>query len=124
MLRHRGRVKRLVETQVGGMPVHAYEVVGDPDRPLRVFLDLNFIRKGKDPSWTPEAGRPADRAGVLFLMGDADVKNGDRIEMTSGPAGTFQMDMAIDEAWRPDARHHLEVFVKEVPRQITKGTSR
>jgi hypothetical protein len=44
-----------------------------------------------------------------------------RIKMTRGPEGMFLIEGAVDEAWQPTRRHHLEVGVIEVPKQITKG---
>lgn len=118
MLRHRCTVKRLQETFVNGMPVHNYVVVATG---VRCFIDLNFVRLGKDPTWTVEAGRPSDRTGVGFFMGSAPIQNGDRITITRGPTGTFSLEAAVDEAWRPSSKHHLEVSIKEVPRQLNAG---
>jgi len=112
-LKHRCHVLRLVETNQDGSPVHAWEQV--TETPIRCFLDLTFIRHGKDPHWTPEAGRAADRNGVWFGLNDAPVRPGDRVKMTKGPTGVFEVDGAYDEAWRPTELHHIEVGVKEVP---------
>ncbi len=118
MLKQRCTVKFLQEGFVNGVPTSVWV---ERATGVKCFLDLNFIRKGKDPMWTPEAGRPSDRTGVLFVAGSAVVKSGDRIVMTKGPAGTFQVEGAVDEAWRPTSRHHLELGVTEVPSQISKG---
>lgn len=139
MLKHRGVVYRLQEINQGGYVSHSWMPVqiplldenGDPvldgsgqpetqDLTVRCFLDLNFIRKGKDPMWTAEAGRPADRSGVLFLTGTDDVRSADRIKMTKGPSGTFQIEGAIDEAWRPTDKHHTEVGVQEVAQALAR----
>lgn len=88
---------------------------------VRCFLDLNFIRSGKDPVWTPETGRRSDRSGVLFVLGDLVVSSGMRVRMTRGPSGTFLIEGALDEVWRPTDKHHVEIGVVEVPSQITKG---
>jgi hypothetical protein len=85
----------------------------------RCFLDLGFIRQGKDPQWTPEAGRASDRSGVLFLGPTTAMRPGDRIRMTKGPSGTFQVEGAYDEAWRPSDRHHIELGVVEVAKALT-----
>lgn len=87
---------------------------------VSLYLDLFFLRQGKDPVWTPEVGRPAERAGVAFFNYNAPIKNGDRILITKGPAkgSYFTLEMAIDEAWTPSRRHHLEVFVKSLPKQL------
>jgi len=113
MLRHRCHILRLVETTNDGSPVHSWETV--TETAIRCFLDLNFIRKGKDPIWTQEAGRPQDRSGVWFALNDAPIKSGDRIKMVKGPTGTFKVEGALDEAWRPTDLHHLEIGVQEVP---------
>ncbi len=115
LLTHRCTVKRLEETFVDGMPQHQWVVKGTAI-PCRV--DLQFIRQGKDPLWTPEAGRASDRTGVLFIMPSSQVKSGDRIFVSRGPAGTFQIEGAVDEAWDKDTRHHIELGIKEVSQQV------
>lgn len=118
LLKHRCSLLELTETFVDGIPTMTWTEVATN---LRCFLDLNFIRRGKDPMWTPEAGRPSDRSGVLFVMGKAPVKSGQRVKMTKGPVGTFLIEGAVDEAWVPTSMHHIEVGVVEVPKQISKG---
>lgn len=118
LLKHRCEVWRMQETFIDGTPSHTWTKVITN---VRCFIDLNFVRLGKDPTWTPEAGRPSDRSGVGFFMGDAPIKNGDRIVITKGPTGTFALESAIDEAWQPQAKHHLEVSIKEVPGQLRMG---
>ncbi len=118
MLKHRCTLQELNETFVDGIPRSEWV---DAATGVKCFLDLNFLRRGKDPMWTPEAGRVSDRSGVLFLAGTAPVKSGMRVKMTFGPSGTFLIEGAVDEAWRPTSKHHLEVGVTEVPSQITKG---
>jgi hypothetical protein len=118
LLKHRCTVLELIETSDDGSPVTSYQPKAFE---VRCFLDLNFIRRGKDPMWTAEAGRPADRTGVLFLSPAAPIVSGDRILMTTGPAGTFSIEGAIDEVWRPGSIHHLEVGVVEVATQIARG---
>jgi len=115
MLKHRCTVLRLQEAMVNGMPIYDWVPVRTN---VPVFLDLNFVRLGKDPTWTPEAGRPTDRAGVGFFLGTAPIRNGDQIIMTKGPTGRFSLEAAVDEAWRPSSKHHLEVSVKEVSSQL------
>lgn len=118
LLAHRCTLMEQKTSFVNGIPTSQYVAVKTN---VKCFLDLNFIRKGKDPMWTPEAGRPADRSGVLFLAGNAPAKSGMRVKMTRGPEGTFLIEGALDEAWRPKNRHHLEIGVVEVPKQINKG---
>jgi len=115
LLRHRCDVLRLTETFLNGSPIHEWAVVATG---VPVFADLNFVRLGKDPTWTPEAGRPTTRTGVGFFNRRAPIRSGDRIRMTYGPTGTFSIEAAIDEAWQPTRRHHLEVSLKEVPTQL------
>lgn len=119
MLKHRCDLLQLQESFVNGIPQTVWQKVNT--QPVKCFLDLNFIRRGKDPIWTPEAGRTADRSGVLFLHGTAPAKSGMRVKMLFGPSGTFLIEGAVDEAWRPTSKHHLEVGVTEVPSQISKG---
>jgi|SRR5690242_6951124 hypothetical protein len=119
LLKHRCEVIRLQETFIDGMPVHSWSVVATN---VKLFLDLNFVRLGKDPTWTAEAGRPTTRTGVAFFLKGAPIKNGDRIRVTKGPTGTFTLEAAVDESWQPNQLHHLEVSVQEVPGQIATGS--
>lgn len=82
------------------------------------FIDLMFLRAGRDPVWAPEAGRAAARVGVGFFKAKAPIKNGDRIVVTKGPEGIFTLEMAIDEARRPGRRSHLEVYLQSLPEQF------
>ena len=118
MLKHRCILMELQEGFVNGVPTMRWEEVATN---VKCFMDLNFLRKGKDPMWTAEAGRPSDRTGVCFVEGGAPVKSGMRLKMTKGPTGTFLVEGAVDEAWQPTKRHHLEIGVTEVPSQISKG---
>lgn len=118
LLKHRATLLELREDFVKGVPVTDWAEVATN---VHCFLDLNFLRRGKDPMWTAEAGRPTDRNGVLFVKGNAPVKSGMRVRMTFGPSGTFLIEGAVDEAWRPTKRHHIELGVTEVPSQISKG---
>ena len=118
LLKHRCTIIELTMTATDGSPVSTWTTKAED---IRCFLDLGFIRRGKDPIWTPEAGRPADRSGVIFLGGDAPITSGDRIIMTKGPSGTFEVQGAFDEAWRPSSRHHIEIGVIEVATQISRG---
>jgi hypothetical protein len=124
MMKHRCQILLMAETAENGVPVIGWspvlDTLGQPAI-FPCFLDLNFIRKGKDPQWTPEAGRPADRSGVFFALGDIPLKSGDRIQMVAGPAGTFLAEGAFDEAWTPRARHHIEIGVVEVAGQIARA---
>lgn len=117
LLKHRCNVLRLTQTSVDGSPQHVWNgLTDDAGNPLvlRCFLDLDYLRKGKDEYWVAEAGRPQDRTGVWFGLPDAPIKSGDRIAMIKGPTGTFEIQGAIDEAWQPAQRHHLEIGVIEV----------
>lgn len=118
MLKHRCSLMELQSTFVDGVPRTTWVAVATG---VSCFLDLNFLRRGKDPMWTPDAGRVMDRSGVLFVKGTAPVKSGQRVVMTKGPSGTFLIEGAVDEVWRPSSKHHIEVGVTEVPTQITKG---
>ena len=118
MLKHRVDVYRLTESDLDGLPVHTWSLVASN---VRVFLDLNFIRRGKDPVWSPENGRAMDRSGVLFAEFGANITSGDRLSTSRGPSGTFQVEGAVDEAWRPTDGHHLELGVVEVPSMIGTG---
>lgn len=116
LLKHRCDLMELRESFVKGIPQSNWVVV---EQNVKCFLDLNFIRRGKDPMWTPEAGRASDRSGVLFTA--TKVKSGQRLRMTFGPSGVFQIEGAVDEAWKPTRRHHYEVGVTEIPSQLSNG---
>ena len=119
MLKQRCSIQRLVEGTTNGYSTFVWQVV---QTGVPCFLDLSFIRQGKDPMWTAEAGRPSDRSGVWFGMPTVDVRSGDQIVMTKGPSGTFQIEGAVDQVWRPGDFHHLELGVKEVGRPIAQAT--
>ena len=118
MLAHRCSLIDSKETSVDGSSVYTWVTVAT-DVPC--FLDLSFIRKGKDAQWVEAAGRPKDRTGVIFFKGAQSVKSGQRIEMTKGPVGTFSIEGALDEAWSPRKRHHLEFGVIEVASVIKRA---
>ena len=118
MLKHRCTILRQDVDLTSGSPVYDWVEVKTG---VRCFLDLNFIRSGKDAVWTPESGRGTERYGVGFFLGTEPLKPGDWIKMTRGPTGVFSLEAAVDEAWRPEENHHLEIGCKEVPKQYTKG---
>ena len=101
------------------------------DLVLPCFLDLSFVRKGKDTLWVEAAGRPKDRTGVIFFGKGAFykvgvnsfsyVESGMRIDMTRGPSGAFSIEGALDEAWTPRKRHHLEFGVIEVASVVKRA---
>lgn len=136
MLAHRAEVLYLHQSEVNGYPMHTWAPVrldgtkqvfpgetaySESLSPLIVpcFLDLMFLRTGKDPVWAPEAGRGSDRAGVGFFLPDAPITAASRIRTTRGPTGTYAVEMNVDEAWKPKAMHHLEVYLTEVAKAIT-----
>lgn len=118
MLKHRVTIMRQTVDLASGSPVYGWTEVKTN---VRCFMDLNFIRHGKDAVWTPESQRSTERQGVAFFMGDAPLKIGDWLKVTKGPQGVFSLEGGIDEAWKPERKHHLEVGVKEVPKQFEKG---
>lgn len=113
LLAHRCVVLRLTMTNLDGAPSYDYRPVAT-DQPCRV--DLSFHRPGQDRGWTPEAGRPADRAGVCFFPADAPVRPGDRIRLVSGGIeGTFQVEGAVSQPVdRFGKLHHTEAEITEV----------
>lgn len=83
-------------------------------------LDLAFIRQGKDPGYVQEAGRAADRNGVLFAMPDAPFRPGQRIEIHAPgnpwlDGSRFDLGGAVDLAMTLDELHHIEMAATEVP---------
>ena len=139
MLAHRCVLVDSRETSVDGSSVYSWQIVqsGGVNLILPCFLDLNFLRKGKDLMWVEAAGRPSDRTGVIFFKGSAPVKSGMRILIdppdptavppivgitgTRGPRGAFSIEGALDEAWTPRKKHHLEFGVIEVATVISRA---
>jgi hypothetical protein len=117
MLAHRCTIIRTVESNEDGALIYQWQPIATN---VRLFLDLNFVRMGKDSLWVEAAGRPKDRSGVAFFQGTAPIKSGDRIEMTRGPEGTFSIEGALDEAWKPTRKHHLEIGVLEVATSLSR----
>lgn len=87
---------------------------------VRCNFDLQLIRKGRDPIWTPEAvATPQLRKGVVFFLVGTDIQDGDRIRWTRGGTGLFTVERGIDTPKRPGKDHHIEVWVEEVaPQQV------
>lgn len=120
LLRMRCDVQRVTDVQIDGLVKQSWSVV---ESNQRCFLDLNFIRAGKDPVWVPDSGTAQNRSGVLFIAPETQARPGDRIHMILGPTGTFEISSAMDEAWTPKKLHHLECFVIEVNRMYTGGNN-
>lgn len=126
LLTHRATLMTTETTVVDGVQSYVWVPVKSN---VRCRLDLQYIRSGKDPQWTPEAGRPVDRAGVAFFESGEPVKVGQRLVITKGPIGTYLVggdDLgAVDEVFlgRGSHVHHLEVGVKEVPGPIAAAAS-
>lgn len=120
LLKHTCHLLSLQSGFKDGIPTSQWTQV--TTKPVACFLDLQFIRRGKDPLWTPEAGRVSDRTGVLFVDKGAVVKSGMRVKIVFGPQGTFLIEGAVDEVWKPTELHHYECGVTEVPTQISAGT--
>ena len=120
--RHRCTIERQTKTTVDGIVSSDWAPVATNEP---CFIDLTFIRKGRDPQWTPEAGRPADRTGVGFFGPRSKVLVGDRIRMTRGPIkGTFLIDGAYDQISDDNGRlHHIEAGVREVPPSVALGAA-
>lgn len=115
MLKHRVDVMEQTIDLDSGSPSYGWSVVASN---VKCFIDLNFVRTGKDQVWTPESGRSTDRVGVAFFMGDAPLKIGQWVKVTKGPSGVFSLESGIDEAWTPHRKHHLEVSIREIPQML------
>lgn len=121
LLDHRVTILRYSTQIVDGVEQYVPRTIATG---VRCRLDLQFIRSGRDPQWTPEAGRVEDRTGVAFFLSDANVKPGDRIQVTRGPAGTFQVEGNVDQVFGRRGRiHHLECGVKEVPGPVARASA-
>jgi hypothetical protein len=114
LLAHRGTLQRPETTNVDGVATYDWVTVAT-GVPCRV--DLSFIRNGKDPRWSPEAGRVEDRTGVAFFPPEVAVASGQRLILTGGGiTGTFRLDGNVEEIiGRRDSIHHREVGITEVP---------
>lgn len=106
-----------IETQQDGLTTASWDIK-DAQENIPCFLDLGFIRPGRDPVWTPETQTAQNRSGVLFLPPHSTATPGNRVKMIKGPGGTFMIDSDIDEAWTPHKLHHLECHVVEVNRAL------
>ncbi len=123
LLRQRCAIWRMTQINSDGAPTYAYTKVKEN---VACFLDLTYRRPGLDPKWIPEAERPSDRSGVLFLGPSEPLRPGNRIEMTHGqPKGWFQVTASVDSvvAARTTRVHHLEMYVQEVQTAIAAGGS-
>lgn len=116
LMAHRCTIKRLNQTDVDGAPVYTWTVIKVG---VKCYLDLTYLRRGKDPSWSPEAGRATDRTGVFFCGPKEPLKPGDRVEVrvrtSNEKLGTFLIEGAADLVMGNRGRpHHIEVGVTEV----------
>lgn len=118
LLRMRCNIVRTTSVQVDGLVKQQWSAVSTGEQ---CFLDLNYIRAGKDPVWVPDNGTAQNRSGVLFLAPSTIAIPGDRVQMVKGPGGTFEIQSSMDEAWNLTKLHHLECFVVEVNRVYAAG---
>lgn len=120
LLKHRCSVRSLDEVVQDGASSYVW-IVRLTD--VKCRIDLQPLAS-RDPYFTPEGGRPTERAGMMFFLPNEDdacpVKSGDTIVMTKGPKGTFQIENIIDEIWNGHRLHHFEVGVTEVAPQIAR----
>ena len=120
LLVHRVDVQRATVGEVDGLDTYDWNTV---QTGVRCRLDLQYIRPGRDPQWTPEAGRATDRTGVAFFLPNTQIRSGDRLIVRKGPKGTFLAEGAVDDAQdRHGFSHHLEVGVREVPGPRAAGS--
>lgn len=96
-----------------------WQIKTDGDN-VKCFLDLFNIRPGKDPVWTPDSQTAQNRKGTFFLAKTSVALPGNRIQMLVGPTGTFEIKSAVDEAWTPRRKHHIEMYVEEVDRVLAE----
>jgi hypothetical protein len=112
LLVHRATLLRLQESNVDGALASTWQPIRTA---LALRIDLSFSRRGKDPDWIAQAGRPSDRTGVAFFPKGSDVRPGDRIRVTKGPAGVFELQGSKDHVQgHLGDEHHIEVGVQEV----------
>lgn len=115
--RHTFNLLRNVQTSVDGTPAYTWQKQNAT--PIKGRLDLTFQRFGKDVPWTPEAGRPPDRNGVLFCSANLDIRPQDRVQMLSGPyAGIIMAVEGVNDLVPTMSKvSHWELGVKEVQQQ-------
>ena len=117
LLTQRCDVLRLNASNTDGAASYSWVVVASS---IRVRTDLSYIRP-TDPNlgWIPEAGRPDDRVGTAFFLPDAIVRPGDRIRITRGPTGTFEVKGSLDTViGRQGYTHHIEARIEEVAKAL------
>lgn len=114
LLGHRVTIYRLTQGDVDGQTSYTWDIVATN---VPAFVDTSFIRIGKDPTWTEEAGRSPDRSGVAFFKYAANVNPGDRVQVTRGPAGQFEI-ISKDPVWAPTRASHVECGIAEVSSQL------
>ena len=119
-LKHRCTVRRLNEVVTDGASNYVWSNVKSD---VWCFVDLVPLNSA-NPYYTPEGGRPSQRAGVIFVEpeanGDCPVISGDVIVTTKGPRGTFKIENILDEVWTPHKLHHYEIGITEVAPQIAR----
>jgi len=119
LLRDRVDIERPTLDLSTGSAITTYQVIYPS---VRCNMDLQLIRRGRDPIWTPEAKTtPKLRKGVLFFLVGADIQDGDRVRWVRGGSGLFTVERGVDTPKRPGKEHHIEVWVEEVAPQIARG---
>lgn len=119
-LKHRCTVRRLNEVVVDGSSNYVWR---DVKADVRCFIDLSPLTN-VNPYYTPEGGRPSQRAGTIFVEpesnGDCPLISGDVVVTTRGPKGTFKIENILDEVWTASKLHHYEIGITEVAPQIAR----
>lgn len=119
MLAHVIEILRLKLSDNDGALAEDYEVIHTA---VPARLDLNFLRRGRDQGNVLASGRATDRNGVLFLLPGVDILPSDRIRVTKGPTGTFEVEGSVDPVQdRWGETHHLEVGIREVAKPLGRS---
>lgn len=108
----RCRVWRLSVTDVDGAPSYEWAVVAT-GIPVRVDVFGSSTVAGA--TFVVEAGTASDLQGTAFFLADHPCRAGDRIEMTRGFEGKFQLGGKFVKIFQRRGRiHHFEVEITEV----------
>jgi hypothetical protein len=127
LLNSRVAVERLQLIANNGRAQMTWVPQAPPLSYVRVRLDMNFLRPGKDVPMAVEAGKAPDRIGVCFTNTDSGLKAGDRLKAVPNDVGLipvpgmFEIRVIPDVAQDYSSGHHIEIQVVEVSQAVAEG---
>lgn len=108
MLTHRGVIARAAVEVADGTPSYNWSTVAE-GVPCLLSVD-----GAQTEARIPE-NEKSGRVGTLFALVSADLRPGDRVTFSRGPAGTFEILNPVGEAVTLHVTSHREYRVSEVP---------